>query len=127
MFLQKGGPRNVLRALARVLRAGTAVDADQVSKEFRYLYAHRHRMPYAKHHESGLPIGSGEMESSIKQASVNRLRQSGMKWTRAGAHAILGLRCASLSGTLTDTTQRRHQALQNNLAAYLRDTHQIAA
>jgi hypothetical protein len=127
MLIQKGGPRDVMRALARVLRAGNAVNADQVRKEFRYLFTHRHRMPYAELQQRGLPIGSGEMESSINQASVSRSRLPGMKWTREGANAILALRCASLSGTLTATTDRKHQALQETLKAYVPNTRQIAA
>jgi len=127
MLIQEGGPRDVLRTLVRVLRAGNAVDADQVRKEFRYLFTHRHRMIYAKLRARGLPLGSGDMESSINQASVSRLRMPGMKWTREGAHAVLGLRCASLTGTLIATTDRKHQSLQATLKAYLPRTGQIAA
>lgn len=127
LLMQKGGPRAVLRALVRVLRAGNAVDADKVRKEFRYLYSNRHRMPYAELHEKGLPVGSGAMESSIKQVCVSRLRQPGMKWTQKGAHAVLGLRCAKLSGTLMATTDRKHQSLQEKIQAYMPSTGQIAA
>ena len=127
MLMRAGGPQHVLRRLIEVLRAGDVVNADQVRKEFRYLFTHRHRMDYARLHARGFPIGSGVMESSINQASVSRLRRPGMKWTRDGAHAVLGLRCARLSGTLSATTDRKHQSLQDSLKPYLQNTHLIAA
>ena len=127
MLLQKGGPRAILRALTKLLRAGTAPDAEAVRKEFRYLFANRHRMPYADHIERGLPIGSGAMESAIKQACVSRLRQPGMKWTKDGSDAILRLRCAKLSGTLADTNTRKHESLQGKLKVYLPAEQKVAA
>lgn len=127
MLMQEGGPQHVMRRLVQVLRTGDAVNAGQVRKELRYLFTHRHRMPYAKLHAEGFPIGSGIMESSINQASVSRLRRPGMKWTRAGAHAVLGLRCARLSGTLSATTDRKHQSLQDSLKPYLQNTQLMAA
>ena len=127
MLLQKGGPLAIVRALTRVLRAGTATDAEEVRKEFRYLFANRHRMPYAELYERGLPIGSGAMESAIKQACVSRLRQPGMKWTKSGAHAILVLRCAKLSGTLAETNERKHQSLKAKIQPYLAAKQLIAA
>ena len=127
MLMQEGGPQHVIRRLVQVLRTGDAVNADQVQKEFHYLFIHRHRMRYAKLHAEGFPVGSGIMESSINQASVSRLRRPGMKWTREGANAVLGLRCARLSGTLSATTDRKHQSLQDHLKPYLQNTHLMAA
>ena len=127
MLMQKEGPRTLLYLLVRMLRAGDAVDADALRREFRYLYVNRHRMPYFEHHEKGLPVGSGAMESTIKQACISRVRQSGMKWTQKGAHAVLGLRCAKLSGTLSQTTDRKHNALQQKLMAYRQHDARIAA
>jgi len=125
--MQKGGPRTLLHTLMRMLRAGNAADPEELRKEFRYLYQNRHRMPYFEHHKKGLPVGSGAMESTIKQACISRVRQAGMKWTRNGAHAVLGLRCAKLSGTLEQTTDRKHQSLQDKLQAYRQHEVRIAA
>ncbi|MGH9420282.1 MAG: hypothetical protein ACRD3J_09930 [Thermoanaerobaculia bacterium] len=127
MLMQKAGPPNLLHGLMRMLRAGNAADADELRKEFRYLYANRHRMPYFEHHEKGLAVGSGAMESTIKQACINRVRQAGMKWTHQGAHAVLGLRCAKLSGTLAQTTDRKHKSLQEKLTDYMPNCARIAA
>jgi len=126
-LMQKGGPRTLLHTLMRMLRAGNAADPEELRKEFRYLYQNRHRMPYFEHHEKGLPVGSGAMESTIKQACISRVRQAGMKWTRNGAHAVLGLRCAKLSGTLIQTTDRKHKSLQNKLLGYLPEQARTAA
>jgi hypothetical protein len=126
-LLKPGGQYKILRELADAIRAKDALNDAELQKEFRYLYGHRHRMRYAALEARGLPIGSGEMESSIKQTSVRRLRQAGMKWTRKGAHAIMQLRCATLTGTLTGTTNRKHQSLQETMKSYLPSSHKAAA
>lgn len=118
MLIEEGGPRALLWLLASIMRAGKAVAPEQLRKDFHYLYTNRHRMPYAELLAKGLAIGSGQMESGIKQMCTSRLRRSGMKWTRNGAHGVLELRCAKLSGTLTETTRRVHQSLQGSLKDY---------
>jgi hypothetical protein len=124
-LLKPAGIASVLRTLLRALRDPASVaDAQALRTEVRYLLSHRHRMKYHTLKLRGLPIGSGAMESGIKQLTVSRLRQSGMKWTRAGADAVLRIRAAHLSGSLRLTTQRRHRALQE--AARQRYSPQVA-
>jgi hypothetical protein len=101
----------VLRALLKALRDGEAMDREALLKEIRYLYGHRHRMSYSRIKQQGLPVGSGIMESSIKQLSTHRLRQAGMKWTKPGADAMLRVRAASKSGSLIGTIHRRRTSL----------------
>ena len=45
----------------------------------------------------GLFTGSGVVEASCKTVVGQRLKQSGMHWTVAGADAIIALRCAKAS------------------------------
>jgi len=136
MLLQEAGPRNVLHELIRAHRqlrreAGTAganrTNYDELRKEIRYLFGHRHRMPYAALKARGLPVGSGAMESGIKQTTIARLRQPGMKWTRGGADAVLAIRSAILTGTYKDTIERKHAALQAKLQQYAPGAQQMAA
>jgi hypothetical protein len=127
MLIEEGGPRAVLHTLLKELRTGNPVDPEQARKDFHYLYSHRHRMHYAKLHADGLATASGAMESAVKQACVSRLRRSGMKWTHEGAHALLELRCASLTGTLTNTTDRRNATQLTRLGQYLPSTLRTAA
>jgi hypothetical protein len=112
-LLKPGGITRVLRDLLGALRNPERVaDADALRIEVGYFLTHRHRMRYYDLKERGLPIGSGAMESGIKQLTASRLRQPGMKWTRAGADAVLHVRAAHLSGSLRLTTTRRHRDLQ---------------
>ncbi len=112
MLLEPGGPKRIIRRLIAALRKPEQVaDAKTLHTEMLYLFGHRHRMPYHALKAQGLPVGSGAMESGIKQLSTRRLRQPGMKWSRAGADAVLRVRAAHLSGSLRATTDRRHRAL----------------
>ncbi len=119
MLLSENGARSLLHRLIQQLRSpGELVDAQEARKEFRYLWRHRHRMPYKWLSEQGLPTGSGVMESAIKQVSSQRLRQPGMMWSTAGADAMLCLRAAYLSGSLSLTLGRKRQALRGTLHRY---------
>jgi hypothetical protein len=113
MLLAPFGPKRLLHRLVEAMRhPQSVIDPEALRTEFRYLWGHRNRMRYHQWKCEGLPIGSGIMESAIKQLSCQRLRQPGMKWTRQGADAILRLRAAHLSGSLLTTAQRRHGALK---------------
>jgi hypothetical protein len=128
MLLEEDCGRVVLGHLARLLRedAGLA-NRDEVITEFRYFWSNRHRMRYQALLTAGLPIGSGAMESAIKQVSTQRLRQPGMKWSRRGAHDMLCMRAAHLSGALHATVQSRAARLQQDAQRYHARTLQAAA
>ena len=70
-------------------------DVEELIRSFRYLWRNRHYMKYALWKVMGLPIGSGAMESGVKQVCVKRLRQPGMMWTKDGANAMLHLSFSS--------------------------------
>ena len=126
MLLAPNGPKEILRSLTAALRQHKAgpdggakmVNEAEFLKEFRYLWTHRHRMWYARAKAMGLPVGSGAVESGIKQLIIARLRQAGMKWTRQGADAVMRLRCARLSGNLDGTVRRRQSELHKCLERY---------
>lgn len=111
---EKGGVSRVVRDLLEALRKPENVaDPRALRTEIRYLLGHRHRMRYYQLIGRSLPIGSGAMESAIKQMTTARLRMPGMKWTREGADAILRLRGAKMSHSLRLTTDRMHASLQS--------------
>ena len=62
------------------------------------LETHQHRMRYAQFRAQGYPIGSGTVESAVKGVIAARLKQAGMRWTKAGAQAALNLRTHLLNG-----------------------------
>ncbi len=68
-----------------------------VRKATHYLFHNRRRMRYHLFREAGYPIGSGTVESACKLVVQQRLKQSGMRWSRHGAQAMLALRATLLS------------------------------
>ena len=68
-------------------------------------YIERNRDPDFR--AQGLQIGSGVVEGGCKNVVGGRLKQSGMRWTKDGADAILALRCCVLSGRYEDFWQWR--------------------
>jgi hypothetical protein len=71
--------------------------ADKVRLGIGYLFHHRWRMRYAEFRQAGCPIGSGSVESAVKVVVQERMKQAGMRWSRAGAQAMLALRSVLLS------------------------------
>ena len=62
-----------------------------------YLKKHRQRIPcYEQYQQLGIPIGSGDVESKIKQVAA-RVKLSGARWKRDNVPHILRLRCAYLN------------------------------
>jgi hypothetical protein len=62
----------------------------------RYFEHHQRRMQYQEFREEGWLIGSGSVESAIKQYKT-RLTGPGMRWSRPNAERMLVLRSAVLS------------------------------
>ncbi len=62
-----------------------------------YFQTHQRRMQYQEFREQGYPIGSGTVESGVKQFKA-RLTGPGMRWNRPNAEAMLIIRGAVLAG-----------------------------
>ena len=58
-----------------------------------YVAGNAARMDYPTFRARGLPVGSGAVESAAKHLVQVRLKRAGMRWSEAGAQAILAL-CA---------------------------------
>jgi hypothetical protein len=117
-FLANEGPQWIVRQLLVPLGNGSAVDREELIRHIRYLYRHRHRMKYRRWKEQGITIGSGAMESRIKQVSSMRLRRPGMMWTKGGADLMLRLRASVLSDSLSLTTNRHRKICVNRMQEY---------
>lgn len=61
-----------------------------------YFERHQRRMQYHQFREDGLPIGSGTVESGVKQFK-QRLCGTGMRWNEGNANQMLTIRSALLS------------------------------
>ncbi len=67
-----------------------------------YLERNRSKMLYQTFRTAGYFIGSGVVEAGCKTVVGQRLKQSGMLWSRKGAERLLAIRCALLSGWFED-------------------------
>ena len=76
----------------------TALRSGEGESEAHYFETNEHRMRYAEFRARGYPIGSGTVESACKRVIGARLKQAGMRWSKAGAQAVLNLRSHLLSG-----------------------------
>ena len=71
---------------------------DAVRLALGYFFDNRHRMRYRQCRANGYPVGSGSVEAACKTVVEARMKQAGMRWSRLGAQALLGLRSIVLSG-----------------------------
>jgi hypothetical protein len=71
--------------------------AAELGTALGYFEHNAHRMRYAHFKSLGMFIGSGAVEAGCKAVVGQRLKLSGMRWTKAGATGILTLRCLEAS------------------------------
>lgn len=71
------------------------LDQADLPDQARYFHTHKRRMQYQTFREEGYPIGSGTVESEIKQFKA-RLTGPGMRWSRPAAEHMLIIRGAVL-------------------------------
>ena len=65
-------------------------------------------MRYKRFRSRGLFVGSGVVEASCKSIVAQRLKNSGMRWTVAGADATIALRCREASSQWETICRARH-------------------
>lgn len=82
--------------MGRIHRLTRPLDKAGLQKHSHYFHTHKRRMQYHAFREEGYPIGSGSVESAIKQFKA-RLTGPGMRWSRPSAEVMLILRAAVLS------------------------------
>jgi hypothetical protein len=77
----------------------------------QYLEKRLDNMAYPSFKAKGYPIGSGQVEGMNKSVIGNRLKRSGMQWSREGAASMASLRAQSCSKhSLVDFDELRQQA-----------------
>lgn len=75
-------------------------------KAYRYLRKHSRWMDYPRYRRQGMPIGSGVTEAACKTVFTQRLKRSGMRWSKEFAQVIVDLRVICLSGIWDDVVRR---------------------
>lgn len=95
--LKKEGPQPLLRALKR-RKVRTPRQQEALKKALHYFVTNAGRMDYGAHVKAGRMIGSGPIEAACKVVIGQRLKGAGMRWTDAGADAVLAVRTTLLNG-----------------------------
>jgi len=95
-WLKEQGPGTLLGALKR-MKPATAEGREALARELGYFTHNRERMAYPQYRRMGLMIGSGPVEAACKTVVGARLKQSGMRWSMAGADHVLAIRTRLLS------------------------------
>jgi len=117
LLKKPNGPFRVLHAAAamRARRKMSAAARKRYQTAYNYLRTRTKHMQYAEFRRQGLPIGSGVTEAACKTVFTQRLKLSGMRWSRVGAQGILNLRVILLSGVWHKTYRAAIQASQQSL------------
>jgi len=91
----------VIAAIRQLSSPDLAVQ-DELRKEAEYFETHKLRMCYKHFRGQGFFVGSGVIEAGCKTVIGQRLKHSGMRWTVAGANAVIALRCRLLGNRWED-------------------------
>jgi hypothetical protein len=99
-LLLEGRTDAVIAALEQAERApsATATQVQVLRKTIGYYQRNRPYMRYDHYLAQGWPIGTGVVEGACRHLVKDRMEQAGMRWTKAGAQAVLDLRAVRLSG-----------------------------
>jgi hypothetical protein len=80
---------------------------DPTQKAVTYYTNNRHRMDYPAYRANGYQIGSGTIESGVKQIASQRMKVSGARWNLDSARSVAKARAAFLSGQWDSLADRR--------------------
>jgi hypothetical protein len=99
--MKKGRMENVMAALSAHVEKGEKPDDDgerPVSACLRYMVDRPGQFKYREALEAGLPVGSGEIESSHRYVVQKRIKLPGAWWTVENAERKAALRIVRLNG-----------------------------
>jgi hypothetical protein len=95
---EKDGAKELMDEMNPFLKKRiTEAKKEKIQAAITYFSNHLHQMDYQQYKKDGYPIGSGVIEAACKVIIKQRLCCAGMKWTDAGAKAVLTLRCMNES------------------------------
>lgn len=114
---QVGGCIGGLRQMLAKHRL-TAAKRRTLETVIGYFENNRHHMRYDDYLAQGYPIGSGVAEGACRHLVKDRLEQTGMRWTVAGAQAVLHLRALYLNGDWNDFVAHHIEQEQSRLYPY---------
>jgi len=100
--LDDGDVDVIIAEIRRLPAASDPPRQDELRKEAEYFETNKLRMCYKYFRGRGFFVGSGVVEAGCKTVIGHRLKQSGMRWTVAGANAVIALRCRLLGNRWED-------------------------
>jgi hypothetical protein len=80
---------------------------DPAQQAVTYYTNNRQRMDYPTYRANGYHIGSGTIESGVKQIAQQRMKVPGARWNAANAALVAKARAALLSGQWPELASRR--------------------
>jgi len=100
LLKKPNGPFRVLHSAAalRKRQSMSPTARKEFKKAYRYIQERTQWMQYHEYKNLHLPRGSGVTEAACKTIFTQRLKLSGMRWTKPGAQVVLDLRVVLLSG-----------------------------
>jgi hypothetical protein len=104
-----GDVRSVVSGLRRMasLRRFSGKRRTKLEKICLYLEKNEHKMRYDQYLKQGFPIATGVIEGACRHLVKDRMERSGMRWTMAGAQAMLDLRSVHICGLWDEFTAFR--------------------
>lgn len=97
----------VIAACQALAQVDLDVEDDPAQQAVRYYQNNRQRMDYPTYRANGYQIGSGTIESGVKQIATQRMKVSGARWNLQSARLVAKARAAYLSGQWQQLAQRR--------------------
>jgi len=111
-WLEEDQVQAVLTRPTRRSNASAVPDARSPSSTIGYVENNKDRMLYGTYRKLGLFYGSGVVEAGCRTVIGQRLKNSGMFWTKEGALNVAILRCALLDERFDKYWDQRNQTDQ---------------
>jgi hypothetical protein len=117
-MLLEGRVESVIRSFRKLLitRHLKGEKRKRLSAAITYYVNNRQHMCYDQYLAAGYPIGSGVAEGACRHLVKDRMEGTGMRWSLAGAQAMLHLRASYLNGDWTEFVD--HRIAQEQIALY---------
>lgn len=110
--LWQGRLDEVIEACQQHIQPQLPPDKDQAQLAVTYFSNNRQRMDYPTYRAQGYQIGSGTIESAVKQIASQRMKVSGARWNLDNARWVAKARASFLSGTWNFLATRREHVQQ---------------
>ena len=100
-----GKVKGIITEFKGLLETVSGERKEQLRKVITYLENGKNHMRYDIYLKKGYPVGSGVVEGACKNLVKDRMEQCGMRWTIAGAEAVLRMRSIQINGMTSNYWQ----------------------